>query len=185
MDGFGFALTGGSAMLINKMSAVKQAGLLKELFGLAKNGIGVSYLRISIGSSDLDDHVFSYDDLPAGEKDADLKKFSLATDHKALIPVLRKILAINPGIKILASPWSPPAWMKTNDSTAGGHLKAEYYHTYAQYFIKGISKRMANETDIRMTDAITIQEIPALWAKNNPSMVMGAAPEQADFIIKT
>jgi glucosylceramidase len=179
MDGFGFALTGGSALLINKMSPVKQADLLKELFSVAKNDIGVSYLRISIGSSDLDDHVFSYDDLPAGEKDIDLKKFSLDNDHKALIPVLKKILAINPRINILASPWSAPASMKTNDSTAGGHLKPEYYHTYAQYFIKYIKEMAANGIRI---DAITIQNEP-LNPENNPSMVMEAA-EQADFIIK-
>lgn len=179
MDGFGFALTGGSAMLINKMSAVKQADLLTELFGVAKNDIGVSYLRISIGSSDLDDHVFSYDDLPAGEKDIDLKKFSLDNDHKALIPVLKKILTINPHINILASPWSPPVWMKTNDSAAGGHLKPEYYYTYAQYFIKYIKEMAANGIHV---DAITIQNEP-LNPKNNPSMVMEAA-EQADFILK-
>jgi glucosylceramidase len=177
MDGFGFALTGGSAMLINKMSAAEQADLLKELFGTSKSDIGVSYLRVSVGASDLDDHVFSYDDLPAGETDADLKKFSLANDQKALIPVLKKILVINPQIKILASPWSAPAWMKTNDSTGGGHLKPEYYHTYSQYFIKYIKGMAANGIPI---DAITIQNEP-LNPKNNPSMVMEAA-EQANFI---
>src|ERR1700744_3012750 len=148
MDGFGFALTGGSAELINKMSADKQAALLKELFGNGKTSIGVSYLRISIGASDLDDHVFSYDDLSAGETDADLKKFSLDNDKHALIPVLKKILAINPHIKILASPWSPPAWMKTNNSTAGGNLKPEYYHTYSQYLIKYIKGMTANGISI-------------------------------------
>ncbi|WP_426670407.1 glycoside hydrolase family 30 protein [Mucilaginibacter sp. McL0603] len=177
MDGFGYALTGGSAELIDKMSADKQAALLKELFGTDKNDIGVSYLRISIGSSDLDDHVFSYDDLPAGETDAELKKFSLNNDKHALIPVLKKILAINPHIKILASPWSPPAWMKTNDSTGGGHLKTEYYHTYSQYLIKYIKGMAANGITI---DAITIQNEP-LNPKNNPSMVMEAS-EQGDFI---
>ena len=121
MDGFGFALTGGSAALINQMSGPEQTRLLNELFAQDKNNIGVSYLRISIGASDLDDHVFSYDDLPAGETDPELKKFSLANDQKALIPVLKKILAINPNIKILGSPWSPPIWMKTNNSTIGGN----------------------------------------------------------------
>jgi len=177
IDGFGFALTGGSAMLINKMSPDKQMALLRELFGVGKGDMGTSYLRISIGASDLDDHVFSYDDLPAGEKDPQLKKFSLAEDRKALIPVLKKILAINPKIKILGSPWSPPAWMKTNDSTGGGHLKPEYYHTYSQYFIKYIKGMAANGIRI---DAITIQNEP-LNANNNPSMIM-EAPEQANFI---
>lgn len=177
MDGFGFALTGGSAMLINKMSPAAQAQLLKELFGVGNNDIGVSYLRISIGASDLDDRVFSYDDLPAGETDADLKKFSIAPDKQALIPVLKKILAINPHIKIMASPWSPPAWMKTNDSTGGGHLKPAYYHTYSQYLIKYIKAMAANGISI---DALTIQNEP-LNPNNNPSMVM-EAPEQRDFI---
>jgi glucosylceramidase len=177
MDGFGYALTGGSAMLINKMSAEKQGELLKELFGVSGNDIGVSYLRISIGASDLDDHVFSYDDLPAGETDADLKKFSLANDEKDLIPVLKKILAINPHIKILGSPWSSPAWMKTNNSTAGGHLKPEYYQTYSQYFIKYIKGMAAHGIHL---DAITIQNEP-LNPDNNPSLVM-EAQEQANFI---
>ncbi|MDB5142627.1 MAG: O-glycosyl hydrolase [Mucilaginibacter sp.] len=177
IDGFGFALTGGSAMLISKMSAHKQAELLKELFGVDKTNIGTSYLRISIGASDLDDHVFSYDDLSAGKTDADLKEFSLANDQRALIPVLKKILAINPHIKILGSPWSPPVWMKTNDSTAGGHLKPEYYHTYSQYLVKYVKGMAANGIRI---DAITIQNEP-LNPDNNPSMVM-EAPEQASFI---
>jgi len=177
MDGFGFALTGGSAMLIDKMNSKNQATLLKELFGVGKVDIGTSYLRVSIGASDLDDHVFSYDDLPAGKTDAGLKEFSLANDRKALIPVLKKILAINPHIKILGSPWSPPAWMKTNDSTGGGHLKPEYYHTYSQYLVKYIKGMAGNGIRI---DAITIQNEP-LNSNNNPSMIMEAA-EQAAFI---
>ncbi|MDB5086521.1 MAG: glucosylceramidase [Mucilaginibacter sp.] len=177
IDGFGYALTGGSAMLINKMSAGSRVKLLNELFTTNGSSIGVSYLRISVGSSDLDDHVFSYDDLPAGETDPELKKFSLATDETNLIPVLKQILAINPKIKILVSPWSPPAWMKTNGETHGGHLKPEYYKTYAQYFIKYINGMRARGITI---DALTIQNEP-LNPKNNPSMVM-EAPEQADFI---
>jgi len=177
MDGFGFALTGGSAMLINKMSPDKQMALLHELFGSGKSDIGTSYLRISIGASDLDDHVFSYDDLPPGEKDVDLKNFSLANDKKALIPVLKKILTISPHIKILGSPWSPPPWMKTNDSTGGGHLKLQYYHTYSQYLIKYIKGMAANGISI---DAITVQNEP-LNPGNNPSMIMEAG-EQANFI---
>ena len=179
MDGFGYALTGGSAMLIRKMSAAAQAKLLNELFGTKGNSIGVSYLRISVGSSDLDDHVFSYDDLPAGETDPQLKKFSLANDEGHLIPVLKQILAINPKIKILVSPWSPPAWMKTNGETHGGNLKPEYYQTYANYFVKYIKGMKSHGISI---DALTIQNEP-LNPKNNPSMIM-EAPEQADFIIK-
>ena len=71
IDGFGFALTGGSAQLIGKMDADKRAALLKELFTTDGDGIGVSYLRVSVGASDMNDHVYSYDDLPKGNRRQD------------------------------------------------------------------------------------------------------------------
>ena len=111
IDGFGYALTGGSAYLIDKLSSADKSSLLNELFGSGSNSIGVSYLRISIGASDLNASVFSYDDMPAGQTDVNLAQFSLSQDMIDLIPVLKQILAINLNIKILATPWSPPAWM--------------------------------------------------------------------------
>jgi glucosylceramidase len=177
IDGFGFALTGGSAQHLAHMDAAKRAALLKELFAVDGRNIGISYLRISIGSSDLNDHVFSYDDLPAGETDLSLSKFSLAPDRTELIPVLKEILAINPQILTLGSPWSPPVWMKTNHDAKGGKLKAEYYAAYAKYFVRYIQGMKAEGINI---DAITIQNEP-LNDKNTPSMVM-QANEQALFI---
>jgi glucosylceramidase len=177
IDGFGFALTGGSAQLLMRMDAAQRAAILEELFGTGDKGIGVSYLRVSIGSSDLNDHVFTYDDLPPGEKDTNLAKFSLDPDRADVIPVLKQILAINPAIKILGSPWSAPSWMKTNENPKGGSLKPEYYDTYAQYFVKYIEGMKAEGIHI---DAITIQNEP-LNPKNTPSMVM-LAPDQASFI---
>jgi glucosylceramidase len=177
MDGFGFTLTGGSAMHLAHMNAPARAALLRELFGTTGNGIGTSYLRISIGSSDLDDRVFTYDDLPAGQTDKQMAHFSLAPDKKFLIPVLKEILAINPAIKILGSPWSPPSWMKTNDSSKGGSLKTDCYDAYALYFVRYIKAMRAEGITI---DAITIQNEP-LNPKNNPSMVM-EPDEQAAFI---
>jgi len=90
---------------------------------------------------------------------------------------LKRILAINPEIKILCSPWSPPAWMKTNGETHGGNLKPEFYKAYAQYFVKYIKGMKSHGITI---DALTIQNEP-LNPKNNPSMVMEAS-EQAEFI---
>jgi len=177
IDGFGFALTGGSAQHLAHMDAAKRAALLKELFAVDGKNIGISYLRISIGSSDLNDHVFSYDDLPAGETDPTLAKFDLAPDRAELIPVLKEILAINPKILILGSPWSPPAWMKTNNDAKGGKLKTEFYPAYANYFVKYIKGMKAEGINI---DAITIQNEP-LNDKNTPSMVM-QADEEALFI---
>ena len=80
IDGFGFTLTGGSAFLINRMNPTAKAALLKELFGKGKSDIGISYLRLSIGASDLSAEVFSYDDLPVGQTDEELKNFSLSKD---------------------------------------------------------------------------------------------------------
>ncbi len=180
MDGFGFALTGGSAMLLRtKMNDQQRAALLRELFLTEANGIGISYLRVSMGASDLDERVFSYNDLPTGKTDPKLTRFSLDYDTLHLIPVLKEILALNPKIKIMASPWSPPAWMKTNKHPKGGSLMPEFYHVYANYFVRYIQE-MANEgIDI---DAITIQNEPEN-PNNTPSLLM-TAPEQSEFIKK-
>ncbi len=177
MDGFGFTLTGGSAFHINNMSKEKRQQLLNELFAFDKENIGISYLRISLGASDLDAEVFSYNDLPEGETDINMERFSLDPDKKFLIPVLKEILAINPDIKIMASPWSPPTWMKTNNSSKGGSLKPEYYDAYAKYFVKYVQEMQKEGITI---DAITVQNEP-LHPGNNPSLLM-LAEEQASFV---
>lgn len=177
IDGFGFTLTGGSAMHIINMSPRKRAALLKELFATDGNNIGVSYLRVSIGASDLNEKVFSYNDLPEGEVDLEMKKFDLGPDRADVIPVLKEILAINPDIKIMGSPWSPPAWMKTNKDTRGGLLISEYYDAYAKYFVKYVTSMKAEGIRI---DAVTVQNEP-LHPGNNPSLLM-EAPDQAVFV---
>ena len=177
IDGFGYTLTGGSAMHINQMSDSARTALLEELFGTGEDQLGVSYLRLSIGASDLDEAPFSYNDLPVGETDENLERFSLANDTVHLIPVLKEILEITPDIKILGSPWSPPAWMKDNNDTRGGSLKEEYYPVYANYFVKYIK---ALEDEGIEIDAITIQNEP-LHPGNNPSLLM-LAEDQAEFI---
>lgn len=176
VDGFGFTLTGGSVEVINRLSSEKRKVLLQELFGNEKNSISVSYLRLSIGASDLDSEVFSYNDLPKGEIDVSLSKFSLERD-KDLIAMLKEILTINPKIKIIAAPWSPPVWMKDNGNSIGGNLKTEYYDVYAKYFVKYIQGMQKEGITI---DAITPQNEP-LHPGNNPSMYMTAA-NQATFI---
>ena len=179
MDGFGFALTGGSAQLLMRMDPGPRADLLKELFASEGNAVGVSYLRVTIGSSDMNERVYSYDDLPPGETDVNLARFSLGPDRADVIPVLKQILAIHPAIKILASPWSAPAWMKTNDRVKDGHLKPDDYGPYAAYFVKYIQQMKAEGISIA---AVTVQNEP-LNPKNTPSMVMFAAEEDT-FIAK-
>lgn len=177
IDGFGYSLTGGSAYLLNSLDAQTQDKTLKDLFSTENNSIGVSYLRISIGSSDLDANVFTYDDVANGQTDVNLNSFSIAADQQNLLPILKKILAINPTIEIMATPWSAPSWMKTNGSSKGGSLKQEYFAAYANYFVKYIAAMKAQGITI---DAITPQNEP-LNPDNNPSMVMTALDE-ASFI---
>ncbi|OQP45838.1 glucosylceramidase [Niastella populi] len=177
IDGFGYTLTGGSATLLNALPAATLDALLKELFLWDSTHIGVSYLRLSIGASDLSASTFTYDDVPAGETDPTLAHFSIDKEKQDLIPILKKIVALNPAIKILGSPWSAPVWMKTNGSFVGGSLKPEYYGVYATYFVKYIQAMKAEGITI---DAITVQNEP-LHGGNNPSMVMQAV-DQAAFI---
>lgn len=173
MEGFGYALTGGSAQLLLRMAPAARAALLQQLFAPAGPGIRVSYVRISIGSSDMNDHAFTYDDMPAGETDPHLIHFNLGPDRTTVIPVLRRILKINPRIKILGSPWSAPAWMKTNDALKGGQLKTNDYGVYARYFVRYL--RTMRKMGIHLS-AITVQNEP-LNPKNTPSLVMFAPQE--------
>lgn len=176
IDGFGYTLTGGSVQVINQLSATKKEELLQDLFSDKENAIAVNYIRLSIGASDLNSTVFSYDDMPAGQTDVALANFSLAKDQ-ALIDMLKKILTINPNIKIMATPWSPPVWMKDNGSSIGGSLQPQYYNVYAQYFVKYIQAMKAQGITV---DAITPQNEP-LHPGNNPSLLMTAS-QQATFI---
>lgn len=177
IDGFGYALTGGSAMHIIRMDKASRAALLNGLFATDGNNIGVSYLRVSIGASDLNERIFSYDDLPDGQTDPQMTSFDLGPDKTDVIPVLKEILQINPAIKILGSPWSPPVWMKNNNDTRGGRLKPEYYDAYAKYFVRYIQEMKKEGITI---DAVTVQNEP-LHPGNNPSLLM-PAPDAAAFI---
>ncbi len=177
IDGFGFALTGGSAGLIMKMTPDARKALIYDLFSSGDNHIGVSYIRLTIGASDLNSFVFSYDDLKEGQTDYKLEKFDLGQDKLDVIPVMQEILKISPGIKILASPWSAPTWMKTNGKVKAGGLKPECYRVYAMYFVKYIQEMKKAGITI---DAITTQNEP-INANNTPSLRMSAA-EQADLI---
>lgn len=169
IDGFGYCLTGGSAQLIYGLPTAQRQALERELFATDSTHIGVSYLRLTIGASDMSARVFSYDDAgtPASP-DTALANFDLSDDKTYLVPLLKEIVAINPAIKLLACPWSAPAWMKSNDNASGGSLLPQYYGVYARYFVKYIQAMKAGGISI---DAITPQNEP-LNANNNPAMVM-------------
>lgn len=178
IEGFGAALTGSSAYLINKkMTTGQRLSLLEDLFDPEK-GIGITYLRMTIGASDFSLSDYTYDDVPAGETDYTLANFSIEKDREDVVPVFKQIVGISPGIKIMGSPWSPPAWMKTSGSLKGGKLKAEAYEAYAQYFVKYIKAYKAEGITI---DAITPQNEPLYFTASYPCLDMPAT-DQLDFI---
>lgn len=179
IDGFGYTLTQGSAyVLMTSLNSTQRTALLNELFH-STNGIGVSFIRIGIGATDLSTASYTYNDLSSGT-DVSQSNFSLnGPDLTYLVPVLKEILTIAPSIKIIATPWTAPAWMKTNNSLIGGNLKSEYYDSYATYFVKYLNAMKTQGINIY---AITPQNEPEN-PYNNPSMLM-TSTEQTNFILK-
>ncbi|MEU4288335.1 discoidin domain-containing protein [Kribbella sp. NPDC026596] len=139
MDGFGASLTDSSASVLYRLSPADREQTLRKLFD-PKQGIGVSFLRQPVGSSDFTAEAehYTYDDVPAGQTDFGLKQFSISHDQQQVLPLLRRAKQLNPALKVMATPWSPPAWMKTGDSLVGGRLKDDpkVYDAYARYLVK-------------------------------------------------
>jgi glucosylceramidase len=137
IDGFGGSFSDSSAWLIwNKLTSAQQTALMQQLFSRA-DGIGLSFLRQPMGASDFSaSGNYSYDDMPSGQTDPDLAHFSIAHDNSYVIPLLQRALAINPAAKVVAVPWSPPAWMKTMANMNGGRIEPQYYPALAQYFVR-------------------------------------------------
>lgn len=163
MDGFGGTLTGSSAYLIRQMDDTQRKKLLYDLFD-PKTGAGINYLRITIGSCDFSLSMYTYCDQEG------LENFAIPdVDKRDLIPVLKEILAINSEIKIMATPWSPPAWMKNGGILNGGTLLTDKYDDFADYFVKYI-KAMENE-GIKI-DAISLQNEAMFESTAHPSMKM-------------
>lgn len=178
MEGFGFTLSQGSAKHLLSMSDSARSALLEELFGNGEKDIRTSYIRLAVAASDLNEFPFSYNDLSDSlATDPELENFSLSYDTLDVIPVLKQILKINPNIKLMASPWSPPKWMKDNKDTRGGSLLEEFEPVYAQYLVKYIQEMGKLGFQI---DALTIQNEP-LHPGNNPSLLM-LPEQQARFI---
>ncbi len=176
IDGFGYTLTGGSAELIDNMSEGPKSALLNNLFGFTQAGQNkINVIRIAIGSEDLSRNAYTLNDNPPGGIDLAQNNFSLSKDDRK-IRVLKRILQINPNIKIIATPWSAPAWMKDNNNLQGGRLKTDsnngnqiYYESYAIYFRKYV-EAMKNQHGIQIW-AVTPQNEPQS-GNHLPSMIM-------------
>ncbi|HWJ86340.1 MAG TPA: discoidin domain-containing protein [Cellulomonas sp.] len=160
MDGFGASITDSSASLLAALPRATRDATMKQLFD-PRTGIGVSFLRQPIGSSDFTAEAehYTFDDVAPGQTDFALKRFSIAHDEKQVLPLLRQAKKLNPKLIVLATPWSPPAWMKTGDSLVGGRLKDDprIYDAYARYLVKFVQAYAKAGVKI---DYLTVQNEP-------------------------
>ncbi len=181
MIGFGAAVTDSSAWLIyNTMRSNQRATLMQQLFDPIQ-GIGISFVRIPMGSSDFSiNGPYSYDDLSAGQSDPNLNHFSISHDQAYILPVLQQARSLNPNLTFMANPWSPPAWMKTNGSMLGtdngatGTLNSADYGPLANYFVKFIQAYQAHGISIF---AVTPQNEPEYAPDNYSGMSWSASGE--------
>ncbi len=134
--GFGVAVTGSSCYHLNQLPKEKRDEFLEKVYG--KDGLNLSIARLSIGSSDYSEQVYTYDDCPRGETDLELKKFSVAKDEEYILPMIKEVQKHAPDLFWFAAPWSPPGWMKTGGSIGGGFMRQKYLDVYADYLIKFI-----------------------------------------------
>ncbi|MFJ3867609.1 RICIN domain-containing protein [Streptomyces nigra] len=169
--GAGASVTGASARLIQQLPQDRRNDLMRSLFSTSGDGIGLSYLRQPLGSSDFDatNNPHSYEDTPG--------RFSIERDRAEIIPVLKQALSVNPSIRFMGTPWSPPGWMKTSNSLNGGSLRPENYGNYADYLVKTI--QAYRQEGITLTD-LSVQNEPE-FATSYPSMSM-TSTQQADFL---
>ena len=149
MLGFGAALTDASCYLLSQMEPAARHKFLTETY--SPDAMALNTGRVAIGSSDYSRELFNYDDTPG---DTELKHFSIAHDEAYVLPMLREVRAANPALFLLATPWSPPGWMKTYGSMKGGWMSAPYLEPYAHYFVKYLEAYA--KAGVRI-DAITSQ----------------------------
>jgi len=184
IDGFGGSMTDTSAWLIyTQTPPATRDAVMRRLFDPGA-GIGLSFLRQPIGASDFthDERPYSYDDLPAGQTDPQLRRFSIAHDDAYIIPALQQALRLNPALKMMATPWSPPGWMKANglmtDNHGLGPLLPGSYAPLARYFVRFIEAYRARGLPIY---AVTPQNEPGFAVPAYPGMVI-TARDEATFI---
>ena len=170
--GFGAAFTEASAYLINRMGRGARERFLHELFSPSELGINIT--RICIGSSDFATEMFSYDE---GEPDPDLRRFSIDRDRAYVLPGLLSARHVNPDLFVLASPWSPPGWMKNGGSMLGGNIKHAHLEVYAKYLVKFLEAYRAAGFRV---DAITSQnEVDTDQGNRMPASVLSQENETA------
>jgi glucosylceramidase len=175
VEGFGAAMTDSAAYLINRVATPEsKQSAMERLFTRSGTGIGISFIRIPLGASDLARYLYSYDDLPDGQTDPALDHFDLFHDEDDIIPLLIEARVLNPQLRLMANPWSPPGWMKDSGSMIGGSLLAEMYGPFAGYLMMAIQGYAAAGVPI---DYLSIQNEPLYSPPNYAGMLLPAADE--------
>ncbi len=172
IEGFGASFTDSAAFLLNEKVPPSQLNSVMTSLFDHTNGIGVSFIRNPMGASDLARFDYSYDDLPSGQTDPNLTNFSISHDLVDIVPLVKLAKQINPQLKIMANPWSPPGWMKTSGSMIGGSLLPADYPPFSNYFVKYIQAYAAQGVAI---DYISMQNEPLFVPSDYPGMCMPAA----------
>ncbi len=179
LEGVGGTFNDSDAYLVmNKLSATQRTDLMNDLF--SPSGIHLSFLRQPMGATDLSLSTYTYDDVAPGETDPEMAQFSIAHDQAYIIPTIKAAFAANPDIKVLALPWSPPAWMKTTGTVDGGSFNKANFPALALYFDKFIQAYRANGIPV---DYVAVQNEPLYETSGYPSMFMNPADE-GEFIAR-
>jgi glucosylceramidase len=176
VHGFGASFTDSSAYLINRVLTDEDRGALMRKLFCAEDGIGLSFVRNPMGASDFARFVYSYNDLAPGETDPSLERFSIGHDREDILPLTKQALSLNPDLKLVASPWSPPGWMKTTGSMIGGQLRPEYYGVYGDYFIRFLEEYRKEGIEFY---AVTPQNEPLYVPRHYPGNGMSKEAQTA------
>ncbi len=175
IDGFGASMTDGSAFLLKeKLAPQLRDKVMTQLFSPAQ-GIGLSFLRQPIGASDLSREESSFDDMPPGQQDPALAHFSVAHDEADVFPLLKQALRLNPAITVMATPWSPPGWMKTKPTMDGGGLRDDAMPVYARYLVNSLEAYRKAGIPVRY---LTVQNEPLHDTTDFPGTLMPASQQK-------
>jgi glucosylceramidase len=175
--GVGAAMTESAATLIDGLPSAQRSQVLSDLFSRT-TGAGISVVRTPFGATDFSLSDYTFDDMPWGRTDPGLTSFSVARDKLHLLPLLAAAHGINAGLAVVATPWSAPAWMKTNTNTHNGSLAAQYEDAYARYLVDAVTAYRAAGAPVTSLTVTNEPESPQGWS---PSMTMTAA-QQAEFV---
>jgi len=175
--GFGAAITEASAYMVSRLSEAERAPLIRDLF--APDAMALNVCRTCIGSSDYATKTYSYDE--SSQPDPELKNFSIDHDKEYYLPILREARKANPELFLFSSPWSPPGWMKPNNSMLGGAMRKQSFDPYARYFVKFLEAYKAEGVDV---NAVTVQNETDAEQEGHMSACLWAQEQEMEFAAK-